>query len=216
MSIDVRVKCGKSNSTILQVERNRAARVTVTGVPPADDSVFLRPFAEFLTNSAGSEDMRVVGSSAAPLEFFIQAGSQGDRYVNTLAFTIADASASLNEFGNLNTALANGCQLVYEDPEFGDVVIADALQTNFDFVQLCNFEPMFGTGSDAFKAANVQGASEAYIPILDMEDVFGLQYGLKLEKNSVKKLKIVIRDDVTGIDRFDVKAFGFDRLERDE
>jgi len=214
MGIDVKISNGKGDGTSLTLEKDGSANVTVSGLPPEDTNVLLVPFAEFMKNSSDSTDMRVSASLASPQEYFIKAGSSGDRYIHTIAFTIADASASLNEFGNTNNPLTNGCKLVYEDPELGEVVIADSLQTNFDFVQLCNFEPMFGTGTDAFKAANVQGSSEAYIPILDLEDVFGLPYGLKLRKNSVNKVKIVIQDDTTGVDRFDIKVYGYDRIEK--
>jgi hypothetical protein len=213
MAIDVRIKDSKGTGTGAGVESNGAVLTTSTGVPPKQDSAFLKPFASYLRNSAGSEDMQVVGSAASPQEFYIQAGAEGDRYLNTLVFVIADAGAAVNEFGALS-ALTNGCQLIIEDSEFGDVVIADSLQSNFDFLQLCNFEPAFGTGTSSMRLNNVVGPSEAFVMVLDLEDVFGLPYGLKLEKNSKNKVKIVVRDDTTGVDKFDVKAYGFDLLER--
>ena len=74
---------------------------------------------------------------------------------------------------------------------------------------------MYGTDSDALWAANVQGASEAFIPILDIEDVFGMRYGLRLPKASTKRLVLKIRDNLTGADRFDVRVYGFDRIKHD-
>jgi hypothetical protein len=214
MTIKVTIKDGRGSGREASVDENHAVSVTNIGLPPSKLNATLKPFAEFLKSDADTEDMRIDGSTTN-VDYFIQAGNDGDRYIQTLAFTIADASASLNQFGNL-AALTNGCDLVYEDRELGDVVIASALKTNFDFVQLCNFEPSFGTGSDAFLASNVSGASEAYIPILDITDVFGLPYGLRLPQGRTKKLKIVIKDNTTGIDRFDVKAFGFDRIPNTE
>jgi len=199
-----------------EFDSSRSLKVTSTNVPPKEMNVSLRPFVAFLTDdgtTTGDEDLRVDGSTTS-VEFFITSGSDGDRYIQTLAFTIADAGATLNNFGNI-TALTNGCELLYEDAELGSVVIASLLKSNFDFVQLCNFEPTFGSGADAFRAKNVVSTSEAYIPLLDVTDIFGLPYGIRLPANSTKKITIRINDNVTGVDRFDVKAFGFDRIEND-
>lgn len=214
MSIKVHLKDGKGTGKELEIDENNSALTTDTGVPPKQLDVTLRPFVEFMKDLSDSEDMRVAASLAAPEEFFIGSSDQGDRFIHTLAFTISDAGASLNNFGNI-TALTNGCQIIYEDSELGDVVIGDALKSNFDFVQICNFEPTFGSGTAAFRASNVVGSSEAFIPILDMEDVFGMKYGLKIPKNSTKKIKIVVRDNTSSIDRFDVKVFGYDRISND-
>lgn len=212
MGIKTTIQDGRGSGNELSVDHNNSLSITDTGLPPENINVTLKPFAEFLVDINGSEDMQVVASLTNYTDFYIQSTESGDRFVHTLAFTIADASASLGEFGNTSNPLTNGCQLIYQDSELGDVIIADSLKTNFDFVQLCNFEPTFGTGSAAFLASNVQGASEAYIPILDIEDVFGIKHGIRLPRNSTKKLILRIRDTTTAVDRFDVKAFGFDRV----
>jgi hypothetical protein len=214
MGIDVKIKDGTGKSKQLRIDNSQSAYVTETKIPADNLDVVLRPFSEFLLNSSNSSDMRVNGATTN-VDFYIQAPQDGDRYIQTLSITIADAGAQLNEFGNL-VALTNGCQLIYEDDEVGDVILASSLKTNFDFIQLCNFEPTFGTGVDAFLASNVSGVSEAYIPILDVTDVFGLPYGLKLPKGTTKRLVLKIRDNVTTLDRFDVRVFGFDKVNRNE
>ena len=161
-----------------------------------------------MATSAGATDMKVNGSTTA-VDFNIVAATDGDRFIHSIAFTIADAGAAFNEFGNI-TALTTGCDLEYNDAKVGTVVIGTALKTNFDFVQMCNFEPSFGTGTAAFRATNVAGTSEAYVPVLDTEDVFGLRYGIRIPQNSSIKLILRINDDVTAVDRFDVRCYGFD------
>ena len=69
-------------------------------------------FREYLTSSAGVTDMRVNGS-VTPVDFSIYSSSIADRYITQLSFIIADAGASLNEFGGL-AALTNGCHLHYK------------------------------------------------------------------------------------------------------
>lgn len=211
MSIDIKVKDGREGTDHLKIDHNGSALTTPTGVPPENLDAILKPFASFLTDENGSDDMRVSGTLAAPIDFSIGSSSLGDRYIQTLTFTIADAGAALNEFGAI-TALTNGCQLIYQNDRLGDVIIGEALQSNFDFVQICNFEPSFGTGTSSFRASNVQGASEAFVPLLDLTDVFGLPYGVQIPQNSKLKLLLRVRDNTTAIDRFDVKAFGFDRI----
>lgn len=215
MGIKSTIIDGKGTGKELVIDDTGAGYVTETKVPPKDLDVVLRPFATFMTDDGtpgGSTDMRVDGSTTSQ-DFYIQSGANGDRYIQTLAITIADAAASLNQFGNLS-ALTTGCQIIYEDPTLGDVILADSLKTNFDFVQLCNFEPTFGTGTAAFLASNVSGSSEAYIPILDLTDVFGLPYGLRLPVGSNKRLILRVNDNTTAVDRFDIKCFGFDRIDK--
>jgi hypothetical protein len=211
LTIKFRIEDGKGSGNVAEVDENHSLHVTNIGIPPRIKNKVLKPFTSFFENSLGSTDMRVDGSTNN-VDFFIQASTEGDRYIQTLAFTISDAGAQLNEFGNLS-ALTNGCELIYQDDQVGNVILADNLKTNFDFVQLCNFEPTFGTGTAAFLASNVSGTSEAYIPILDLTDVFGLPYGLILPQGSNKKIILRIKDNVTGIDRFDINAFGFDRID---
>ena len=211
MALKTEIIDGGGSGRGAYVGKNNALSVSDTGVPPESVQTILKPFSSLMETSAGVTDMRVVGTAAAPIDFSIDSTDEGDRYIHTLAFTISDAAASLNQFGNV-TPLTVGCSLVYQDQELGDVEIASALQTNFDFIQLCNFQPTFGTGTAAFLASNVSGSSEAYIPILDINDVFGMKYGLRLTKSSSKKLILRIFDNTSAIDRFDVRAFGYDAV----
>lgn len=209
MGIDTRLKDGSGAKRFLSVDRNRSALTGLTGFPPENPKTTLRPFVSLMANSLGTTSMRVVGSLASPQNFFIESDPDYDRHVLTLAFTIADAGATFNKFGNI-AALTNGCQMFYEDKDLGDVFLSDSLKSNFDFVQICNFKPAFGDGASAFKSSNVFGASEAYHPVLDVDEVFGLQYGVKIPAGSNKRIVFKIRDDVSGVERFDVKVFGYD------
>ena len=215
MGIDTKIKDGAGSGKELRIDENHAALVSDLGVPPNNLTTGLRPFTEFFKNDVGSIDMRVDGSTNH-MDFFIEPTADGDRFIHTLSITISDAGATLSRFGFI-TALTNGCSLIYNDADLGDVTIADSLKTNFDFIQMCNFEPTFGTGNEAFRANNVAGTggqSEAYIPILDIEDVFGLRYGIRLPKETNKSSILRVFDDTTGVDRFDIKAFGFYRISK--
>jgi len=214
MGIDTRLQDGGGSRRFLKVDRNRSALTGVTGFPPEDPKTILKPFVSLMANAAGATSMLVDGSVTTK-DFFIESDPDYDRQVLTLAFTIADAGATFNKFGNIS-ALSNGCQMFYEDKDLGDVFLSDALKSNFDFVQICNFKPAFGGGTSAFKSSNVEGSSEAYNPVLDVKEVFGLQYGVKIPKGSNKKIVFRIRDDVSGVDRFDIKVFGYDVVHNGE
>ena len=153
----------------------------------------------------------LVDGSVTPVDFFVEAPQDADLYVTRLSFIVVDQNASLNTFGNI-PALTVGCRLFYTD-ELGEVVIAEALQTNFDIVRLGSGLPSFGDGTTAFIANNVDFISEGIIPILDFKDTFGFRWGLELRNGSTQKLILQIRDDITGIDAMDVICYGFLRLE---
>lgn len=153
----------------------------------------------------------VVDGSTNPVTFCISADSVDDIYVTSISFVIVDASATLNKFGNI-TALTNGCEFFYESTE-GQVTIHESLKSNFDFVRLCNGSPAFGDGASAFRAGNVLGNSEGYLPSFDMR-IFGFPYGIRLRAGTDQRVSIVINDDITGIDQMDAIAYGFRRLNK--
>ena len=173
-----------------------------------------RIFYQYLTDDGtadGDEDMRVVGTLAAPIPFWIQASSDADRYITTLSFVIADDGANLSLFGAI-AALANGCRLYYEHITQGQIEVHDALTTNWDFVRLCLAEPPFGTGKDAFLAKDVFGKVDAYIPMLDLRRIIP-PFGVKLDRDTNQRLTLEVRDNTGAVDTFQCQAYGFDRFE---
>jgi hypothetical protein len=157
------------------------------------------------TNAAGSADMQVAASLAAPQSFCIDARSDFDVYVKTVMVTIADQNAQLNQFGNL-TALTNGVNFSWESQSLGSFVIKSAMKSNWDFVKLSRGNPSFGDGTAAFRAGNVSGNSEGYLPVIDFFALFGMQYGIRLRKGTTDRLVFQINDDTTGVDEFTAEA----------
>lgn len=183
--------------------------VVVHPHPPRDEAEAPLPFRQYLTDdgtASGSNDMLVDGS-ATPVEFCIKAIPEFDIYIKSIAVVIADASATLNKFGNI-TALTNGVKFDWVTQEVGTLEIHEGLKSNFDFIRLASGQPSFGDGAGAFRAGNIVGASEGYIPTIDFSKTFGLQWGLRLRKGTQDKICFTIRDDVTGIDGFNAVAYG--------
>ncbi|MDO3651402.1 hypothetical protein, partial [Nocardia mangyaensis] len=90
---------------------------------------------------------------------------------------------------------------------------AYSFQNYFEFIRLCGkgASPI-GSGSDSYRASNVTGASEGYIMTLDFSDQFGMPWGIRIPKNSNLRFVVRIQDDTTGVDAFNMIAYGFDRI----
>ncbi len=208
MSIETKVIDGKGRGNRVEITDENAIFTQDTGLPPKQQEAVGTVYRQYLRNSAGSLDMRVNGSSTIQ-EFYLEADPEFDIYIGSLSFVIADAGATLSEFGSIS-ALSNGCELLYQN-NVGDIQIADSLKSNFEFVRLCQGNPAFGTGAQSFRANNVEGSSEGFIPVLDITDVFGLTWGVKLRKGTSDRIIMRIKDDTSGVDAFNCIAYGFTR-----
>ena len=183
-----------------------ALRTRDTGLPPFGNTVQAIPFNGFFSDVDGVTDMRVDGS-VNPVFFEIRPDTDRDRYIKTVQFTIVDQNATLTQFGNIGN-LTNGT--LFEWDRLGETVELAVMISNYDHVRLAGGQPAFGDGTAAFRASNVLGTSEAYIPMLDFQLVFGLPWGIRLAAGSDEVLRITIRDDTQGVDGYDALARGFE------
>ncbi len=200
-----RIADGKGIDKDLSITPEGAANVVIHQHPPTGETVIGIPSVLDFTNAAGSTDMQVSASLAAPQTFFIAARDDFDVYVKTVMVTIADQNAVLNQFGAI-TALTNGVNFCWESQSLGSFVIKADMKSNWDFVKLSRANPAFGSTTSAFRASNVSGNSEGYVPVIDFFTLFGQQYGIKLRKGTTDKLVFEIRDDTTGVDEFTAEA----------
>lgn len=199
---------GKGTGNKAMIDDQGALSVSVATYPPLITQKS-KIYRAYLATSAGSTDMKVNGS-VTNVEFYISASGTADRYITQLSFVIADVNATLDKFGAI-AALTNGCKLTYE--RLGETItIHNALKSNWDFVRLSLGNPAFGYTINAFIAHNVYGNSEGVIPVLDFTRIIP-PYGIKLDKGTIQKLILTVRDDCTGVDQFDCIAYGFDRFE---
>lgn len=209
MSIKTNIEDGDGTGRLARVSPEGFLYTQEAPYPPADEDTKLTVYREFLTQNGDgtTTDMRVNGATTSEI-FYINAEPSVDIYITTVSFLIADAGASLSEFGGI-TALTNGCRFYYEDQN-GEINIGTNLTSNFEFVRLCQGNPAFGGGSSAFLANNVVGNSEAFIPVFDFR-TFGFKWGLKLAAGTNNRLVMEINDNVSGIDAFNAIAYGFRR-----
>ena len=184
-----------------------ALRTRDTGLPPFGNTVQAIPFSEFFTDEGGSSNMAIVGTLADPVFFEIRPDTDRDRYIKTVAFSIADQNATLSQFGNIG-ALTDG--VLFEWDRQGETVLLADMVSNYDHVRLAGGEPPFGDGTAAFRGGNVVGISEGYLPVLDFQKMFGLPWGIRLAAGSDEVLRLTVRDDTSGVDGYDCIARGFE------
>lgn len=214
MANTIKIGDGDGGGQIAKVVNGGALLTQNVPFPPLGEVEQMKIFNEYLTlNGDGTTfDMRVDGSVTDQV-FSVNAENDNDIYISSLSFIIAGPGAALNEFANVG-ALTSGCTLTYQDETGSEIIISDSLKSNWDFVRLCNGTPSFGDGTNAFRASNVVGTSEAFIPVLDLKDTFGFQWGVKLRANTLQKFKLTVRDDLTdgtNITAFNCIAKGFRR-----
>lgn len=196
-----------SKGTPLKVEDDGATNVYVIPRPPLNSQQQSLPFSEYLTlNGAGVTRSMVINGATTNQDFYVGTKDY-DVYINTIVFEIADAGAILNQFGAL-PALTNGLDFYYFDQLQGKYIIESGLKTNYDMVKLANFMPAFGTAANAFQLTNAISAAEAYVGVIDLEDVFGLQWGLKLRANTTDRIGFTVKDNITGLDAMTIKVYG--------
>lgn len=210
MAVKANIEDGSGNGNLAKVSNEGFLFTQEAPFPPSGEETKITVYREFLTlnNDGTTNDMRVNGSTTSQY-FWVNAEPNFDIYITTLSFLISDAGAELDEFGNL-PSLTNGCRLFYEDNN-GEINIGTDLVSNFEFIRLCQGNPSFGNAADAFRARNIVGASEGYIPVFDFRN-FGFRWGLKLKAGTNNRLVMEINDNVSSIDGFNATAYGFRRV----
>lgn len=174
-----------------------------------------------LNNDGVTTDMKVDGSVTTQ-EFSVNADNEFDIFINSVSFFIAaeNVVADLGEFAGIVTPLTNGCQLIYENSDEGDIVIGDNLQTNYDLLRMCNMNPQLGLVSNAaFKIVQAfSNQDDGYLFVLKFADYGYIQEysgGIRLKAGTSDRLVFKIRDDLnltpSEISSFDARVYGFKR-----
>lgn len=211
----IRILDGLGTGYEAQVTRDHALKVEASNIISAEEAVAIasriQPFQQYMTQDGtptGTYEMAVVGSLASPVDYFLGSKPGRTRFVTRLSWKIVDASAILSKFGNLSP-LTNGIQVIL-DGAYGEVQLHPGIKTNFDLIRWCGdgAQPIGGAG-DAFRASNVEGNSEAYMPNLDLTSIMPPN-GVPLAADSLHTFKVRIRDDISGIDSMDVIAYGYE------
>jgi hypothetical protein len=205
-------------------------RVVVSGLPlntTGNKQIIYRRFLT-LDNDGSTVEMTVDGSTT-PQRFTINAEPDKDIFITSLSIIIIGTGIALgNDFAGSGASLTNGCRLFYKDNVNGEVNIGTQLQTNFDFIRLCQGNPAFNDGAAGaatelgpFIAPSIAGSSgkggsvaDGIIPVLDVKSVFGLAFGIRLNADTKDELALEVNDNLsTGLGAnasFNIIAYGFE------
>ena len=93
------------------------------------------------------------------------------------------------------------------EPEYE---LHEGIKTSKEFIRIASDTSGIGTGAEAYLAAvgGGSGNEESYLPNMDMKEIYGLPWGLKLKKGSLDKLIFRVRDNLTGLTTFNAIATG--------
>lgn len=207
-----------------RVDDNGFLQVAVSGIPIQDVGNNQIIYRKFLTlDNDGSTVSMLVDGSTTSQTFSVESQNNKDTFITSLSFVIAGDGLVLgNDFAGSASPLTNGCRLYYEDDVNGEINIGTDLQTNFDFIRLCQGVPAFADPTlGPFIANDISGASgkgsnpaDGILPVLNIKDIFGLAFGIKLKNNSKDKLVLEVNDNLsTGLGAnatFNIIAYGFE------
>lgn len=203
---------GWGRKFMAKINKNGSFNAVVHTYPASDTDIIQLPFRQYFTDngmSSGSKDMNVNGATT-PVEFYVSGSSEYDVYIKYISVEISDnGSPSLNKFGAL-TALTNGIEWSWFNESEGNYILHEGIKSNIEFIRIASDTGAIGTGVDAYLAdVSGGGTAKSYLPNLDISEVFGIPYGLKIRKATTDKIIFKVSDDLTGLVKFDIIAHGF-------
>jgi hypothetical protein len=196
----------------LKVNGEGEITVAVHQHPPIDEDVYALPFRSYFTDDGtplGTNTMNVNGLGiGASVDYYIKAVPDYDIYIKYITVEIGDGgSPNLNKFGSLS-ALANGVSFYWDtqaDPEY---ILNEGIKTNKNFIRSFGTYG-FGDGTSSFLADVSGGSAEkSYLPTLDIEQRYGLKWGLRLRKGTNDKIILRVNDDLTALTTFNAIGTG--------
>ena len=220
MSRNSNIIDGKGTGSYLKVNEGGYVLTQSSNLPPVTNQDLQIVYRNFLTlNGDGTTTSMLVDGSTTPQLFYVEASPNNDIYITSLSIVVQATGISLgDDFAGDTTGLSNGCRLYYEDKN-GEINIGTNLTTNFDLIRLCQGNPGFGDNANAFKIPNLAGknktVADGYIPVLDFPEIFGFNYGLRLQRGTTNKLVFEINDNISGTAGlnagFNIIVYGFER-----
>ena len=202
---------GNGDSYRLKVYEEGEIAITIHQHPVQDEKIVALPFRQYFTTDGsklGSNDMTVDGSTDF-VDFYITASPDYDIYIKYITCEIGDGGApALNKFGAL-TALTNGVAFYWDTTEEPLYELHEGIKTNKEFIRIASDTAGIGTGTEAFLADVSGGGTEkSYLPNMDMEELYGFNWGLRLRKGTNDRIVYRVQDNLTGLTTFNAIATG--------
>ena len=142
---------------------------------------------------SGSPDLNVDGSST-PVEFLVEPTTGKIFYVYSVSIVIEDNAINFTKFGGI-TALTNGLDFKVTENGLSEVTLTN-IKTNGEFYTFANNVILESASIDILVAhINIKQSTGTSIKLID---------------SNSDNLKIVINDDLTSINKFQVVARGYE------
>ena len=211
MAIVTEIKDGYGLGNRLKIGHEGQVDVVIHQHPPTSEQILALPFRSYFTNDGlknGVNTMNVNGS-VNYVDYYIKAAADYDIYIKYITVEIADGGIpALNKFGAL-TALTNGVAFYWDTIQEPLYELHEGIKTNKEFIRIASDTGAIGTGADAYLAdVSGGGAEKSYLPSMDMAEVYGLVWGLRLRKGTNDKIIFRVQDDLTGLSTFNAIATG--------
>ena len=207
--LDFRLADGRGKQNFAKINGEGEISVVVHPHPPKDEEENALPFRARFLDSAGSFDMAVDGSTNQ-VSYSVIANDEKDLYLKYISVTIGDnGSPALNKFGAIS-ALANGVSWTWDSQEEGSLTLHDGIKTNLEFIRTGNDSGAVGTGVDSWLSdvSGGGGTEKSYLPSIDLAELFGLAYGVRLRKGTNDKMTFTVRDDLSTLVTFNAIGYG--------
>jgi len=158
--------------------------------------------------STGTSEMGVDGS-VTPVEYYIPANEDDDRYITRISFILGyGSSAEAYEFADSGAALTNGIKISYFDTHGDEVTIMNP-KANYSFMRASGaYISIDNWEARGFAATGDYG----YFVNIDLTVIMP-PFGVKIDRGTNQRMSLLIRDDCRAADLFNCQSFGFERFE---
>jgi hypothetical protein len=209
MSIKAWIK--NENGDSLNVDRFGNIYTVDRQYPPTDGDIIAIPFRQYFTDNgkATGSNLMAVNGSTNFVDFSVNASSEYDIFIKYITCEIGDGGTpALNKFGSLSS-LTNGVAWYWDTQQEPLYELHEGIKTNKEFIRIASDTAAIGTGTEAFLAdVSGGGAEKSYFPNIDMREIYGFPWGLRLRKGSLDRLIFRVQDDLAGLSTFNAIATG--------
>jgi hypothetical protein len=194
----------------LRINEEGAVDVVMHQHPPTADSISALPFRSYFTKDGTATGVRRMDEdgSVTPVDYYIKASPDYDIYIKFVSVEIGDGGTpTLNNFGSLS-ALTNGVAFYWDTQKEPEYELHEGIITNKMLIRAFGSYG-FGNGVEAF-LADVSGnnTEKSYFGLLNIEERYGLKFGLRLRKGTNDKIILRVQDDLTGLSTFNAIGTG--------
>lgn len=197
------------NKRHVEVATNRSLSVNILphDLPGKGQKNVFRYFSAKIGASGfdkGVTNMKVDGS-ATPQKFFGGADPDADIHIMALSILIADNNIAHNTFGQI-PALANGWDIEVQEAGGITKLINKAKTGGEVILQAGAFWP-YGNAGTTWELTSFTGNTDATLVTMPIHQM--VPGGIRLGRGTFDKIESIINDDLTGLDFFEVRIYGF-------